>query len=244
MWLTSLQVDGEGTWLHLQGEAAFGYCRQECPTTEASAEGACPHRVRAGGLSSQLMPQDLAYPEECAARHAGTHKKVLFLGNSYTGGNNLKNIVADIARGAGFYAEVSASSPGGKTLTWHAANSLDLIRDRDWDAVVLQDQSQRPSFGSSYVFNNILPDTVTLVQAMRAANPCTVPIFYQTWGKRDGDTNNCQNGATSLCTFEGIQDQLTESYNTFAYVNQPAKVAPAGEAWRTYSDRNSLFGGE
>ena len=26
-----------------------------------------------------------------------------------------------------------------------------------------------------------------------------------------------------------------------AYVSQPAKVAPAGEAWRTYSNRNSLF---
>merc|ERR1711915_1060388 len=42
----------------------------------------------------------------------------------------------------------------------------------------------------------------------------------------------------------GIQDQLTQSYNTYAYVNQPAKVAPVGEAWRTYSNRNSLFAGD
>merc|ERR1711874_637335 len=36
-------------------------------------------------------------------------------------------------------------------------------------------------------------------------------------------------------------DQLTEAYSTMAYVSQPAKVAPAGEAWRTYANRNSLF---
>ena len=42
----------------------------------------------------------------------------------------------------------------------------------------------------------------------------------------------------------GIQDQLTAAYTTMAYVTQPASVAPAGEAWRTYSNRNGLFAGD
>merc|ERR1712008_607841 len=116
------------------------------------------------------------------------------------------------------------------------------IKNGDWDAVVLQDQSQRPNFGAQYVYNNIIPNVLTLVQTMRETNACTLPVFFQTWGKRDGDTGNCGPAPyDALCTFEGVQDQLTEAYNTMAYVAQPSKVAPAGEAWRTFPNRNSLF---
>ena len=41
-----------------------------------------------------------------------------------------------------------------------------------------------------------------------------------------------------------FQYQLTNAYSTFAYVSQPAKVAPAGEAWAAYSNRNALFSGD
>ena len=37
------------------------------------------------------------------------------------------------------------------------------------------------------------------------------------------------------------QEQLTNAYSTFAYVSQPAAVAPAGEAWAAYSNRTALF---
>ena len=40
------------------------------------------------------------------------------------------------------------------------------------------------------------------------------------------------------------QEQLTNAYSTFAYVSQPAAVAPAGEAWAAYSNRNALFSGD
>merc|ERR1711974_230483 len=224
------KVDGLGNLLHLQS-SSWGYCESTCPTdTDDSTTVACPH-------------SDPAFPEECAARHSNTHKKVLFLGNSYTGGcNGIDGVVRQIAEGAGFSATTERSSPGGKTLNWHAANSLNRIKNGDWDAVVLQDQSQRPSFGASYVYSNIIPDVLTLVQTMRETNVCTLPVFFQTWGKRDGDTQNCSPAPwDALCTFDGVQDQLTEAYSTMAYVSQPSKVAPAGEAWRTYANRNSLF---
>lgn len=152
-------------------------------------------------------------------------------------------MVAGLASGAGFSASTDMHATGGVTLDWHATNSLADIRGGDWDVVVLQDQSQRPSFGSSYVYGAILPGVTSLVKAIRDTNPCTVPLFFQTWGKKDGDVHNCANGATVLCTYEGVQDQLSQAYSTLAYENQPAKVAPAGEAWRTYSNRNSLFTG-
>merc|ERR1711990_920475 len=228
------KVDGVGNFLHLAPGSAWGYCQSNCPAdTDSSATLACPH-------------SDPAFPEECAARHSSTHKNILFLGNSYTDGAGCSNamdfFVQKLAEGAGFSATTDRSSPGGKTLQWHATNSLDRIKNGDWDAVVLQDQSQRPSFGSGYVYNYILPDVRTLVQTMRETNVCTLPVFFQTWGKRDGDTQNCSPAPyDGLCTFEGVQDALTQAYSTMAYVAQPSKVAPAGEAWRTYPNRNSLF---
>merc|ERR1712110_169786 len=223
------KVDGVGNHLHLQ-DSSWGYCEESCATAYFDTTNICPH-------------SDPAFPEECTARHSNTHKNVLFLGNSYTGGcDGIDNVVRQIAEGAGFSATTESSSPGGKTLNWHAANSLDLIKNGDWDAVVLQDQSQRPSFGAWYAYREIIPDVMTLTQTMRETNVCTLPVFFQTWGKRDGDTQNCNPGEyPDLCTFEGVQDQLTEAYTTMAYVSQPSKVAPAGEAWRTYANRNSLF---
>merc|ERR1711963_330936 len=225
------KVDGMGNFLHLAPGAAWGYCESSCPVdTDSSATLACPH-------------SEPAFPEECAARHSSTHKNVLFLGNSYTDGCGGVNVmVQKLAEGAGFSASTDRHSPGGTTLNAHAQNSLDKIRSGDWDAVVLQDQSQRPSFGPSYVYNYILPDVRVLVGTIRETNVCTLPVFFQTWGKRDGDTQNCSPAPyDALCTFEGVQDQLTQAYNTMAYVSQPSKVAPVGEAWRTYPDRNSLF---
>jgi hypothetical protein len=81
------------------------------------------------------------------------------------------------------------------------------------------------------------------VNTIKAKNPCTVPVFFLTWGKRDGDSQNCADG-NYFCNFDGIQDRLTESYTTFAYLNQPARVAPAGEAFRNYANRGALFNGE
>merc|ERR1739844_256564 len=228
------RVDGVGNFLHLAPGSAWGYCQSNCPAdTDSSATLACPH-------------SDPAFPEECDARHSSTHKNILFLGNSYTDGAGCSNamdfFVQKLAEGAGFSATTDRSSPGGKTLQWHATNSLDRIKNGDWDAVVLQDQSQRPSFGSGYVYNYILPDVRTLVQTMRETNVCTLPVFFQTWGKQNGDTQNCSPAPyDGLCTYEGVQDALTQAYNTMAYVAQPSKVAPAGEAWRTYPHRNSLF---
>merc|ERR1712158_32250 len=153
------KVDGVGNFLHLAPGSAWGYCQSNCPAdTDSSATLACPH-------------SDPAFPEECDARHSSTHKNILFLGNSYTDGAGCNNamdfFVQKLAEGAGFTATTDRSAPGGKTLQWHASNSLDRIKNGDWDAVVLQDQSQRPSFGSGYVYNNILPDVRILVQAMR-----------------------------------------------------------------------------
>ena len=84
---------------------------------------------------------------------------------------------------------------------------------------------------------------MTLVNAIRANDPCTIPVFYQTWGRLDGDSQFCGQ-LPDVCTYEGMQDRLTESYTTFASTNKPASVAPVGEAFRgSAKDRQSLYSG-
>merc|ERR1711894_812322 len=140
------KVDGMGNYLHLAPGSSWGYCESNCPAdTDSSATLACPH-------------SEPAFPEECDARHSSTHKNILFLGNSYTDGCGGVNVlVQKLAEGAGFSATTDKNSPGGTTLNNHAHDSVGKIRSGDWDAVVLQDQSQRPSFGPQYVYSYILP---------------------------------------------------------------------------------------
>ena len=50
----------------------------------------------------------------------------------------------------------------------------------------------------------ILPDVAAISRAIQETNPCTQPVFFLTWGKRDGDSQNCHIHE-SFCSFEGIQ---------------------------------------
>jgi len=231
-------VDGLKNFIPGPNSYGWGYCQASCPS-----DGGYP--ATGDGPACHVQTTGLPFPDQCAERLARSHKNILFLGNSYTYGNDLPGMVKNLASAAGKSASTTMVAPGGQTLAGHVqSGSLNTIRNGDWDVVVMQDQSQRPSFGPSYVYYNILPDVLALKEAIRSTNPCTLPLFFMTWGKRDGDTGNCNNGATALCTFEGVQEQLTNAYSTFAYVSQPAAVAPAGEAWAAYSNRNALFAGD
>ena len=69
---------------------------------------------------------------------------------------------------------------------------------------------------------------------IRDKNECTIIVFYETWGRRDG-----YNGLS----YEQMQDGLKRSYSSFASSSQPASLAPAGEAFRGFEDRQSLYAG-
>merc|ERR1711936_39488 len=228
----STKVDSEGNSI----TSFWGHCTEECPSDEG-------YPATGAGPACQVQTTGKGFPDSCAEQHAKTHKNILFLGNSFTYFNDLPGMVRSLAAAAGFSASVTSKTPGGQTFTGHVSNSLGTVNSGDWDVVVLQGQSQRPSFPEGYVYYNIIPETKTIVDTIRAKNPCTIPLFFLTWGKRDGDSENCA-GGNYFCTFEGIQNRLTDSYTTFAYVNQPAKVAPAGEAFRDYTNRASLFTGD
>jgi len=162
---------------------------------------------------------------------AQTDIKALFIGNSYTAYNNLGSIIQSIAEANGNTLVFQAHTPGGSTLMQHATNSAltSLINSDDWDFVVLQEQSQMPSFPPSQVATEVYPYAMELCEIIRENYSCTKPIFFTTWGRENGDQGNCEFYAP-LCTYEGMQNRLIESYTEMAQENE-ALIAPVGNAW-------------
>lgn len=158
--------------------------------------------------------------------------KVLFIGNSYTGVNNLPNLVYDVALSLGDTIQYDSNTPGGYTYELHSTNATTLgkISADNWDYVVLQEQSQKPSFPPSQVANETYPYAEILVDSIRSANECAEPMFYMTWGRKYGDQQNC-GGWPPVCTFHGMQARLRESYLEMGDLND-APVAPVGVAWQ------------
>ena len=160
-----------------------------------------------------------------------TTKKVLFLGNSYTYVNNLPVLLDSLASSNGDVLIKDQNTPGGYTLEGHSTNSTSLakISSQDWDFVILQDQSQRPSFPPSQVETDVFPYGEILNDSIVSNNQCTETLFFMTWGRQNGDQDNCPYYAP-LCTYEGMQQRLRESYLQMG-VDNMASVAPVGVAW-------------
>lgn len=167
--------------------------------------------------------------------------KVLWIGNSYTSVNNLPQVVRDIALSAGDTVEFDSNAPGGYTFQNHSTNATTIqkIKSQKWNFVVLQAQSQEPSFPPTQVQSQTMPYAHFLDSLVRDNDSCTETIFYMTWGRKYGDQSNCA-GYPPLCTFKGMQARLRDSYLQMANDNH-AIVAPAGMAWQKSWETDSLI---
>jgi hypothetical protein len=164
--------------------------------------------------------------------------KVLFLGNSYTYVNMLPTMVAECATSDEKEVTQSSNTPGGYTFQGHLSNatSQDLIQQGDWDFVVLQEQSQIPSFPLDQVETECFPYAAQLNDTILHYNPCAETVFYMTWGRQNGDSQNCA-GWPPVCTYEGMDDLLNERYRIMAEDNQ-AILSPVGAVWRYLRTNN------
>lgn len=158
-------------------------------------------------------------------------KRALFLGNSYTNYNNLPQLTAILAGSAGDTLIVDSNTPGGYTLQSHStnANSIGKIAQGSWDFVVLQEQSQRPSFPQWQVEADVFPYAKVLDSIINKENPCAETIFYMTWGRKNGDASNCANWPP-VCTYEGMDSLLNLRYRMMADSND-AIISPVGATW-------------
>lgn len=158
--------------------------------------------------------------------------RVLFIGNSYTYVNNLPLLIYNMGLANGDTLIYDSSAPGGYTFLNHTndATTLSKISAGNWDYVVLQAQSQEPSFSPTQVASQTLPSAIKLDTLIKHYNPCATTVFYETWGRKNGDVGNCQ-FYPPVCTYLGMQNRLKASYKLFADSCR-ALMAPAGEAFR------------
>jgi hypothetical protein len=159
-------------------------------------------------------------------------KKILFIGNSYVYSNNLPLVLYNLALSNGDTIIYDSSAPGGHTFLQHTTNATTLskINAQNWDYVVLQEQSQKPSFPPSQVQAETYPYAAQLNDLILANDSCTETVFFMTWGRKYGDASNCAI-YPPLCTFEGMQWRLRGSYLEMADDNE-ALVSPVGEAFK------------
>lgn len=146
-------------------------------------------------------------------------RRVLFIGNSLTYGNDLPRTYAAICAAAGRPVQAEMIAEGAATLTRHRRNPAveEAIRSGRWDAVVLQDQSSRPAVDPK----GTVDDAEALGAVIRASG--AVPVMYMTWGLAEPGGQRMDDSA---------QRMLARAYGEAARAAGGC-VAPVGLAWRS-----------
>ena len=173
--------------------------------------------------------------------------RVLFLGNSYTGANNLPSIVSQFAEANGDVVITEMNTPGGYTLDQHYTNatSLSQIAQGNWDYVILQDQSQVPTI-DYFRYNFMYPAVENLKEIISEQNPCAKTVMFMTWGRQNGGMQCSSGGVYCSVDFEDFShmtDTLASAYTEIGEM-VGAMVAPVGKAWDealTYSTSNLVL---
>jgi len=150
-------------------------------------------------------------------------RTVLWIGNSYTYGNDLPRMVQSLAQNDGKSIQYDSHTNGGWTWGKHAASAttINKIKSKPWDVVILQEQSQLPAFGEQQVCMESVAPLQTLMSVIRENSPNTVAQFYATWGRPGVDV------------FDQWQYYLSQRYYLFAcMVSAPARMAPVGEGFK------------
>jgi len=132
-------------------------------------------------------------------------------------------------------AAISSSS-----LTALYSDESQLIANPEWNAVVLQELSDRSiptslSGNSSSNPNSFCNAVQTIEQGVHASNvnPTASIYLYETWARADETQSYATSSST---TFASAQSTLTTSYHNAYYQaafndGKIAGVAPAGDAW-------------
>jgi prepilin-type N-terminal cleavage/methylation domain-containing protein len=146
-----------------------------------------------------------------------TPLRLLFIGNSYTGVNDLPRMLKELvdASGTSPKLEYDTQLVGGATLEkhWNDRLALKKLQAGSWDFVVLQEQSQRPLFEKDKMFD------YGKRFGKEIKDRDAIPLLYLTWAR------------------QAIPDQqagLTSAYVALAKEIR-AEVAPVGLAWQRSS---------
>ncbi len=170
--------------------------------------------IALSGCSAEPRCSD--YPENKCTR-------ILFIGNSYTYVNDLPGMFAALAASGKHPVETRTLAEGGWTLADHVndKNTLPTIQSKNWDYVVLQEQSEIPAIDSSRTAG-MYPAARLLVRMIEETG--ATPLFFLTWAHQGGDPQ------FGFGDYDSMQNQTVVGYLTIAR-ELGVPVAPVGYAW-------------
>jgi len=167
---------------------------------------------------------------------------ILLVGNSYTSFNELNQKLESILDFSGENSNVNSVTGGGMKLSDHSEDAnqqnseLSVKLSEGHDYVILQDQSQVPSFPTSSEFWEDSKEAVKDLNE-RINSEGGETILLMTWGRKDGDTNNPVRNpdylSMQLHLQQGYEMYLENSTNS----EKPVFLAPVGLAFKNIYEK-------
>jgi len=169
------------------------------------------------GLAAVMLFVGLLGISTAAVGASGKGKdscRVLFVGNSYTYGNDLPNVLSRLAASGKPAVKIQTDRhvKGGCTLERHVAEgeAVKKIREGAWDVVVLQEQSTRPVLEPAK-----MPGPARALHAKIVKSGART-VLFMTWARQHKPE---------------MIEALARQYNAVAK-ELGAGVAPVGRAWQ------------
>lgn len=163
--------------------------------------------------------------------------KVLFIGNSFTGANNLPNLFAQLSIDAGHNIVIDSHMPGGVSVgdigqgnQAHMNNPhvYSLLKSNDWDYVVLQDNQGRFShpygqFPDPTFQSKVIEGHLKIRDSLLFYHPCSHMIWFGGFGTKNGLAPDFTSGSAMI-------DSI---YQNYKFLNDTALevIAPIGPAF-------------
>lgn len=170
---------------------------------------------------------------------------ILFYGNSFTQGylsnRSVDTLVHEIALAAGQdEPHIVSGAIGGYTLGQHLATNTGIIRSgigrqQDWDYVVLQDYSTRPTHIGDLAAHRA--DYNALYEAVAARSPDVNAVGFETWARAPDHAFYTDDPPLFPGGPAQMQAELRAGYMlSTADVNAlhgpgTSRIAPVGDAW-------------
>ena len=226
--------DGDSSTIDI---CTLGVCQNTKLTTCTNNDGVCP----AGCTNStdNDCSSDLFYIDSrCRDIISDRALNILFIGNSFTGYGDIYLLVKQLATDGGWISPSTTKAViYGASLSDHRNSSYTLgkVDTGNWDVVVLQDYSNRPtSVGDPAGFKD---DVAWFYDRIKASSPNATIVLYETFAYPETNSYIVNYFGSSAA----MQSELRSNYNDAAYNYVPAyasyslatdiTVAPVGDAW-------------
>ena len=166
-------------------------------------------------------------------------QRILFIGNSYTGYNNLPHLVGEIIASNGSEKpQIKSSNPGGRTLENHLSTreTLTLIDEGNWHWVVIQGHSMEAAMSeiNEVTRKSFMSSGRALAERIRKSSPKAQILFYQTWARHA----NYWKDQTADRSIGNSPNEMSERIRTWYDKQQEqcanSSVAPVGQAWTLF----------